>query len=175
MYESKYIHNNKTKILDKFPQNTSYFVNFSIQKANISDDNIQPRDVNAAPILVEFSGISLSGAITYISFIFINNIISIIGYFNIDRKFCKNNTSFVFPVISTIILKILLPNTGTSIKNRNSPTKINVIIIAFILLLIILLGAILYISFDVFIIEYAPFDASKKAEKKKTMILNEIP
>ena len=93
MYESKYIHNNKTKILDKFPQNTSYFVNFSIQKANISDDNIQPRDVNAAPILVEFSGISLSGAITYISFIFINNIISIIGYFNIDKNFCKNNTS----------------------------------------------------------------------------------
>ena len=75
------------------------------------------------------------------------------GYFSIDKNDCKNITNFVFPVKLIIISNMLLPNTGTKIRNKNSPTKINVIKIAFILLLKIFFGVTLYISFDVFIIE----------------------
>ena len=66
------------------------------------------------------------------------------------------------------------PYTGTSIKKRNIPTRMNVIPIAFSLLLMTLSDFILYISLDVIIIECVPLDAKRKAEKKKTKILKFI-
>lgn len=73
-----------------------------------------------------------------------------------------------------MISKILSPQTGTSIKNRNIPSKIEVMPIAFSLLFNILSDFILYISLEVIIIECVPLEARRKAEKKNTTILKLI-
>ena len=67
------------------------------------------------------------------------------------------------------------PKTGTISKKVNNDTKINVINIALILLAITSLDSILYISFEVMIIECVPLDARIKAEIKNTAILKFNP
>ena len=143
-------------------KDTVPYANYKKYKKYSKDDNELKDLGNSFGICVGDYGLYQANKIIIDNYGNDSNFNKVISYFH---NTVINTIIFVLPVIFSIISDNVVPKTGTANKNRNNPTNIEIITIAFILLLMMFLGSTLYISFDVFIIEYVPLLASKNAEK----------